>query len=58
VLVSDWEKSEKSLEEAHEKKLEEDMTKWENSCQKQTKYTSKLINDQKILNELIKQEKY
>jgi len=45
------------MEEQHERNLEDELTKWEHRYPKQTKYSAKLLNDQKILNELIKQEK-
>lgn len=56
-IVSEWEKNEKEMEEAHERKLEDELTQWEHSYPKQTKYSASLLNDQKILNGLIKQEK-
>ena len=56
-IVSEWEKNEKEMEEVHEKKLEDELTQWEQSYPKQTKYSASLLNDQKILNGLIKQEK-
>ena len=47
----------KEMEEIHERKLEDELTKWEENYPKQTKYSASLLNDQKILNGLIKQEK-
>jgi hypothetical protein len=44
------------MEEVHQKKLEDDVNNWEDMYPKQTKYSTKMLNDQKILNGLIKME--
>lgn len=55
-LAAKFENGEKKLEEKHLKKLEEDMTAWEETFPRQPKYSTKLLNDKKILEGYIKSE--